>query len=290
MSENRTQVVKNELNYSLYYNTLNYFRTIMSNHPSIEIVTQGDISEIDTNKFPVYPLGNVLIDTTSFGTNYTDYTIQLIVADKQKLQANESTGQTNEQVLDFYGDDDVVDIHANTLSIINDLTSYTARNVDGFEITTDISCEPFKERLDNGLAGWSSTFNLRVHNDRNRCLFFLINPSGSGFIIEDCETEQEYIATLNFSGSVGEIFSSRIFPNSRRDLTTYEGYKCYTIKDTFEERDDYDFVNLPLLSVPFDNYENCEECELWINPKIWGTTPASWGSAPYAEIRQWGFV
>jgi len=47
---------------------------------------------------------------------------------------------------------------------------------------------------------------------------------------------------------------------------------------------------LPLLSVPFENYNDCGECELWINPKKWGTTPATWGSSPNAEIRQWGFV
>jgi len=172
MSENRTQIVKNDLNYSLYYNVINYFRTIMSNHPQIEAVTQGDISDIDTENFPIYPLGNVMISTTSIGESYTDYTIDLIVADKQKLKDNESQGQTNRQSKPFYGDDDVVDIHANTFAIINDLTAYTAKNIDGFEITNDISCQPFQERLDNGLAGWSATFNLRVHNDRNRCLFF----------------------------------------------------------------------------------------------------------------------
>ena len=36
-------------NYSLYYNVLDYFKTIMSNHPAIESATQGDIFEIDDN-------------------------------------------------------------------------------------------------------------------------------------------------------------------------------------------------------------------------------------------------
>mgnify|MGYP003338516584 CR=1 FL=1 len=34
-------------NYSLYYNILDYFKEIMSNHPSIAQVSQGDIFEID---------------------------------------------------------------------------------------------------------------------------------------------------------------------------------------------------------------------------------------------------
>ena len=33
-------------NYTLYYNALNYFKTIMSNHPSIEVVTTGDLFDL----------------------------------------------------------------------------------------------------------------------------------------------------------------------------------------------------------------------------------------------------
>ena len=31
------------VNYSLYYNVLDYFKTIMVNHPQIESVSQGDL-------------------------------------------------------------------------------------------------------------------------------------------------------------------------------------------------------------------------------------------------------
>jgi len=160
-------------NNTLYYNILDYFRTIMDNHPSIEVVTQGDISDIDTREYPAYPLGNVNILGSTFGINYTDWSVQLIIADKIKNKNNESGDRTNAQTIPFYGVDDVVDIHANTLAIVNDLTSYTQRSVDGFEINEDIICEPFMDRFNNGLAGWAATFTLTVHNDRNRCLFDL---------------------------------------------------------------------------------------------------------------------
>ena len=54
------------VNYSLYYNILSYFETIMQNHPSIQEVGQGDIFEIDTNAYPFYPLGNVNILSANF--------------------------------------------------------------------------------------------------------------------------------------------------------------------------------------------------------------------------------
>jgi hypothetical protein len=145
----------------------------MSNHPSINIVTQGDITKIDVEQFPSYPLGNILITESNFGSNITNYTIQLTVADKIKNKNNESDDRTNAQTVPFYGVDDTIDIHANTLAIINDLTSYLQKSVQGFDINDNIICEPFADRFNNGLGGWVANFTLTTHNDRPRCLFNL---------------------------------------------------------------------------------------------------------------------
>ena len=40
-------------NYTLYYNILDFFKTIMKNHPSLNFVSQGDMFSIDTNEFPI---------------------------------------------------------------------------------------------------------------------------------------------------------------------------------------------------------------------------------------------
>ena len=54
-------------NYVLYYNIVNYFKTIMKNHPSIQRVSYGDDFGLDNDEFPQYPLGNILITTARFG-------------------------------------------------------------------------------------------------------------------------------------------------------------------------------------------------------------------------------
>jgi len=89
-------------NLSLYYNVLDYFKTIMKNHPQIAHVSQGDVFGIDDKEFPMYPIGNVLISGATFGDKSTEYGIQLIIADKLKTLENESDGRTNEQVVPFY--------------------------------------------------------------------------------------------------------------------------------------------------------------------------------------------
>jgi hypothetical protein len=164
----------NDTNYTLYYNVLDYFKTIMKNHPSIAFVSQGDINDIDNKEFPAYPLAHVLISEARFIGSETKYSIQLTVADKIKLKDNESFGTKNFDVATFEGDDDTVDIHANTLAIINDLTSFTAYALTNFQILGDIRCIAFKDRFNNGLGGWVVSFELVTHNDRPRCEFNLL--------------------------------------------------------------------------------------------------------------------
>ena len=269
-------------NYSLYYNVINYFKTIMSNHPSIEAVTFGDAWDIGERQFPAYPMGNILILESDFGTNVTNYKVQLIVADKVKNKDNESNPTNNEQIIPLYGVDDKTDVWANTLSIINDLTSYTQRGVAGFEINDDIVCTPFAERFDNGLAGWQAEFTLTTHNDRNRCLFFLIPVDQ--FIIEECLTGNRYKAILDSSNvPVGGVFNTLKSPGLSN---TYGNLVCYTIVQQIESAD-WDLVNLPILQP--GAIQTCAICNLWINPKIWSTTPAAWSGAD-AEFRTWATV
>jgi hypothetical protein len=272
-------------NYTLYYNVVNYLKTILSNHPSVDVVTLGDIVDLGEREFPAYPIANIQIVNTSFGTSVTNFDIELIVADKIKNKNNESNPITNAQTIPFYGVDDKPDIYSNTLAIINDVTSYTQRGVAGFEINDDIECEPFSEQFDNGLAGWVARFTITTHNDKNRCLFFLVPENVVGFLLEDCLTGLRYKAILDPNNlPLGGIFSTIKTPNAP---ITYPNLVCYTIIEPLGAENNWDFYNLPILDLPLENYVECNLCQLWINPKIWGTTPATWGSAPNADFRTW---
>jgi hypothetical protein len=282
------QIVHNTgTNYTLYYNVVNYFKTIMNNHPGIGAASMGDLWDFGERQFPQYPIANIQILESDFGTSVTNFRCQLMIADKVKNKNNESNPTDNTQTIPYYQVDDKVDIYANTLAILNDLTSYTQRGVQGFEINDDITCTPFADRLDNGVAGWTAEFTLTTHNDKNRCLFFLINPSGSGYIIQDCITGDNYTAVLNGSGSIGQVFSAPyVYPNAQNITTSY-GVNCYTIINTFENSDDFDLVNLPILDIPTSNFGDCPNCLRWIAPQVWGTTFQNWSSGPYVTYKTW---
>ena len=174
-------------NYVLYYNVINYFKTIMNNHPSIQRVTYGDNWGIDSDEFPQYPLGNVLITNARFQEKVLHFTVQLTIADKVKLKNNESVGSSNYEDVPFYGSDDTVDIHANTLSILNDLLSFTQRGTEALDIVTEPIAVPFKNEFPNALAGWVCTFDLEVFNQQDICLF--PNLLGTALDIKGVQTD-----------------------------------------------------------------------------------------------------
>ncbi len=140
-------------NYTLYYNALEYFETIMSNHPSIAKVTTGELLEVDDREFSMYTLGNVNILSSTVSNSTTRHEIQLVIADKIKNKDNESNPITNEQTIPFFGVDDTIDILANTLAIINDLTSLYPSII----MTLNISPETKVGKIQN----WDAEENIR---------------------------------------------------------------------------------------------------------------------------------
>ena len=275
------------VNYTLYYNVLNYFKTIMQNHPSIGVVTQGDIEQFDYKQYPAYPIGNILITDLTFEPSVTNYQIQLTIADKIKNKDNESSGSVNALTIPYYGVNDVVDIHANTLSILNDLTAFTQRGVVGFEINSNIELKAFSDSFNNGLAGWVATFELTTHNNRDRCLFNLLIPEGnSGYVIENCDTHIQYKAVLTSSATIGQIFATS-FVAFDVATTTYSALGCYSIVSAFDNSDAINYYGLPIIAFPYTDFGTCDYCKLWTSPQIWDTTPQNWNSGSNAAFRLW---
>jgi hypothetical protein len=161
------------INYTNYYNLINFFAEYVAQHPSVSQVSNEDIEDFDEREFPTYPVVNVTIPGTRFRGSTTEWDIQIIIADKYKNKNNESNPRTNEIAVPFFGEEDKMDVWANQLAIMNDITSFVQRGVTGFDILDDIKCVQFHERFDSGLAGWVISFTLTTHNDRNRCLFEL---------------------------------------------------------------------------------------------------------------------
>jgi hypothetical protein len=145
---------------SIRFKTLNNvydtIKCVGENHLQIQTVTTGDIWDIDLANMTLFPLLHINIVSVNAGKGQLQHNFQLVVADI--VEPNEAE---NEQ-----------EVLSDTLSIMLDIVAifkngenlYLHNRVHGEEArywtTDDFTLEPFTERFDNTLSGW--TLNLPI--------------------------------------------------------------------------------------------------------------------------------
>jgi len=72
----------------------------------------------------------------------------------------------------FKGNNNEQDILNTQLGVLNKViqklrmgTLYT----DKYQLDTDVNCEPFYDRFENQLAGWTATMDIMIYNDIQIC-------------------------------------------------------------------------------------------------------------------------
>jgi hypothetical protein len=108
-------------------------------------------NDITTEEAPLYPRMFVLPSDTLFDQNQLTYNFQIIVADILEQ--------------DYSNQRDVLN---DTLEIIKDI--FTRLYLSDYESEWGASVEPFLERFEDVLCGWTLTFQLTQPFDYNRCV------------------------------------------------------------------------------------------------------------------------
>ena len=136
-----------------FNNALKLFRDIGQSHMLINTTTVGDIYDLDLEKFTEFPLLhvnplNVTMEDGSMTMNF-----QLFICDM--VTAN---NQTEEDVL------------SDSLQIVTDVLSLLKNETyEGFYTEGNYTIEPFVERFDNALSGWTVNVAIVVENDFQSC-------------------------------------------------------------------------------------------------------------------------
>ena len=144
------------IRFKTYNNVIDTIKCVGEGHLQIQAVTTGDIWDIDLNKNTLFPLLHINTINVNASKGQLQHNFQLVVADI--VEPNESE---NEQ-----------EVLSDTLSIMTDIISifrngetlyfYNAEAGEEARYWTadDFTLEPFTERFDNTLAGW--TLNLPI--------------------------------------------------------------------------------------------------------------------------------
>jgi len=132
---------------------------------NVNTVTTGDIYDIDLAKQSIFPLSHIIINNVTTQEQTLTFNISVLSMDI----VDESKAPTTDI---FRGNNNEQNILNTQLAVLNKLVMVLRKGTlysDQYQLDGDATLEPFYERFDNRLAGWSATFNVFVKNDITIC-------------------------------------------------------------------------------------------------------------------------
>ena len=148
-----------------FYTAIDKLKTHLDADALVNSVSEGDIFQVDLAKQTIFPLVHIMVNSCTFEVNVLRFNISLIAMDLVDISKNENTNV-------YLGNDNTQDALNSTLAILNrayDIILHGSLAYDLFQIDGNPNCEPFTERFENLLSGWTMTFDVLVPNEMTIC-------------------------------------------------------------------------------------------------------------------------
>ncbi len=148
-----------------YYNLLDKLKNHFDADAVVNTVTQGDIFKVDLSKQTIFPLLHIMVNNSTINGTTTSWNISLIAMDVVDLSKSETTNI-------FLGNDNEIDVLNTQHAVLNRAFEIMKRGslmYDLFQIEGTATLEPFTERFENYMAGWTMTFDVVTPNEMTIC-------------------------------------------------------------------------------------------------------------------------
>jgi len=132
---------------------------------NVNTVTEGDLFDIDLSKQSIFPLSHLIINTVTAQESVLRFNISILSMDI----VDESKEATTDI---FIGNNNEQDVLNTQLAVLNKLVQVLRRGDlynDKYQLDGDASLEPFVDRFENKVAGWTATLDILVNNDIEIC-------------------------------------------------------------------------------------------------------------------------
>tara|TARA_R110001606_G_scaffold287954_1_gene436113 strand:- start:182 stop:640 length:459 start_codon:yes stop_codon:yes gene_type:complete len=148
-----------------FYNVTEQLKTALAAEPFVNTVTFGSLDDVDLNKQTIFPLSHIIVNNTTVGTKTLTFNISILSMDIVDISKAATTDI-------FVGNDNEQDVLNTQLGLLTRIINILQRGdlyTNLYQIEGDVNCEPFVDRFENKLAGWTATFDVVVQNDMTIC-------------------------------------------------------------------------------------------------------------------------
>ena len=148
-----------------FYNITTKIKETLALDDFVNTVTYGDIFEIDLNKQDIFPLSHFIVNSATLNGSVWQFSMSLLCMD--------IVDESKEEVTDkFLGNDNEQDVLNTQMAVINRLLELLRRgdlHTELYQLEGSPTIEPFVDRFDNKLAGWTLTFDVLIPNGMTIC-------------------------------------------------------------------------------------------------------------------------
>ena len=148
------------------YDLLDKIKDELRANNHVNTVSFGDITEVNLDKTDIFPITHLNISNAVIDSQSITFTLQILCADI--IDYNKE--QYSKDV--FYGNNNLQDVLNTQLQVMNLIFSKLKRGnlrADKLQVVASMSCQPFKERFENELAGWEAEVDIVMINDISIC-------------------------------------------------------------------------------------------------------------------------
>jgi len=148
-----------------YYLLTEAIKDALLSDVNVNTVTEGDLFDIDLSKQSIFPLSHLIINSVTAQESVLRFNISILSMDI----VDESKEPTTDI---FIGNNNEQDVLNTQLAVLNKLVQVLRRGdlySSQYQLEGDASLEPFVDRFENKVAGWTATLDVLVNNDIEIC-------------------------------------------------------------------------------------------------------------------------
>ena len=148
-----------------FYQLTETIKNELLNNIDVNTVTTGNLSNVNLQKQNIFPLSHIIINSVVDSEQTLSFSLSILAMDivsRSKLETSDIfEGNNNEQ-----------DVLNTQLAVLNKLIMVLRKGTlhrDKYQLIGDPSCEPFYDRFENELAGWTANLDVVIYNDITIC-------------------------------------------------------------------------------------------------------------------------
>lgn len=148
-----------------YFDIIDKLKAHFDGDVLVNTVTQGNLFDIDLSKQTIFPLVHIIVNTASLEGNVVRYNISILAMDIVDITKDEEENK-------FDGNDNELYVLNTQLQVLTRCYELLLRGdlwTDKFQIDGNPTCEPFVDRFENKLAGWTMTTDILIPNGMTIC-------------------------------------------------------------------------------------------------------------------------